>query len=421
MKRLFLVLSILGTLLLLSFGMVGAQDDGPETIRIGATVPLTGRYAGGGAQVQRGYQIGVDDINAAGGVMVEEYGRQIPLELVLLDDESDPVKTVSNLEDLYANDDVVVYLGGFGSDLHAAAAAVAEVNAVPYLGVAFALWDAHQQGYEYLFSPFPKSPDLSRTMFEFLNATLAEADRPLRVGILQESTDWGIELVGFWEADAAEFGYEVVAHEQYAPGTTDFSNLILAMRDADVQLLLTLPNPPDGLTLFTQMAELNWTPAHSLVIRAPDPPTWGQNLGVVGDFVSSMPGWHNAMAFEGVEHLNEVHIEMMERPADPIVGPSYALIQILAAAIEEAGTLDRDAIRDAIAATDMETVIGPVTFNEDGTGNVVTAILQMQNGRQQLIWPAEFATAEFAFPALPYADREVPMEATEEATEASGN
>lgn len=407
MKRRLFVSVLLLVLMLVSLGSVSmAQDDGPETIKIGAVVPLTGRYAGGGAQVERGYQFGVEDINADGGVFVEEYDRMIPLELILLDDESDPVKTVSNLEDLYNSDEVIVYLGGFGSDLHAAASAVAEVNAVPYLGVAFALWDAHQQGYEYLFSPFPKSPDLSKTIFEALNTLIEdEADRPLRVGILQETTDWGIELAGFWTEDAEEFGYEIVSHEEYAPGTQDFTDLILKMQEADVQLLLSLPNPPDGITLMTQMAELDWVPPFSLVIRAPDPPTWSQGLGSNGDYVGFMPGWHNAMAFEGVEELNAKHVELMERPSDPIVGPSYALIQILASAIEEAGTLDRDAIRDAIAATDMETVIGPVTFNEDGTGNVVTALLQYQNGRPELVWPAEFATAELAYPAPAFADR----------------
>jgi branched-chain amino acid transport system substrate-binding protein len=408
MRKLFVLFVLLLALALSIGGLAVAQDEGPETIKIGATVPLTGRYAGGGAQVERGYNFGVEDINAAGGVMVEEYGRQIPLELVLLDDESDPVKTVSNLEDVFANDEVSVYLGGFGSDLHAAAAAVAEVNGVPYLGVAFALWDAHQQGFEYLFSPFPKSPDLSVTIFEAINTLVPEEDRPTRVGILQEQTDWGIELGGFWQEDAAEYGYEVVAVEEYAPGTQDFTDLILQMQEADVELLLSLPNPPDGITLATQMAELDWTPAASLVIRAPDPPTWAQGLGPNGDFAMFMPGWHNAMDFPGVAELNEKHLELMDRPSDPIVGPSYALIQILAAAIEEAGTLDRDAIRDAIAATDMDTVIGPVTFNEDGTGNVVTAILQYQAGRPELVWPAEFATADLAFPALPFSEREAP-------------
>jgi branched-chain amino acid transport system substrate-binding protein len=405
MKRLFVLALLLLAVLSLSLTtLTMAQDDGPEFIEIGSTIPLTGRYAGGGAQVERGYTMAIEDINAAGGVFVEEFNRQIPIRLTILDDESDPVKTVSNLEDLYNNNNVVAYLGGFGSDLHAAAAAVAEVNAVPYIGVAFALWDVHQQGYEYLFSPFPKSPDLSKTIFEFLN-TLPEEDRPTRVGILQEQTDWGDELAGFWEADAAEAGFEVVAHESYTPGNQDFTDAILSLQAADVQVLLSLPNPPDGITLFSQMAELGWTPAFSLAIRAPDAPTWMEALGTNGDFVGLMPGWHNAMDFPGVAELNEKHVELMGRPADPIVGPAYASIQILAAAIEAAGTLDRDAVRDAIAATDMDTVIGPVTFNEDGTGVVTTALLQYQNGRPELIWPAEFATADVVYPAPAFEER----------------
>jgi len=98
-------------------------------------------------------------------------------------------------------------------------------------------------------------------------------------------------------------------------------------------------------------------------------------------------------------------MEELGRPADPQVGPAYALIQIIADSIERAGTLDRAAIRDAIAATDLQTVIGPVTFNEDGTGNVITFILQVQNGRPELVWPAEFATSEFLYPAPPFSDR----------------
>src|SRR2546422_8277594 len=80
-----------------------------QTIKVGAVVPLTGRYGGGGAQVRAGYEIGVEHVNAAGGVDVD--GKKLPLELVLLDDESDATKTVSRLETLAAQG-VVAYLGG---------------------------------------------------------------------------------------------------------------------------------------------------------------------------------------------------------------------------------------------------------------------------------------------------------------------
>jgi branched-chain amino acid transport system substrate-binding protein len=377
----------------------------PEFIEIGAVIPLTGAFGGGGVQVKNGYEFAVEAINAAGGVYVAEFGAQVPLRLNILDDESDPTKTVSHLETLYAEQDVTAYLGGFGSSLHAAAAAIAEKNQVPYLGVAFAQWDIHQQGYEYLFSPFWKSPEIATEVFKLLNATIPEGERPTKVAIFTETTDWGIELGALWEQAAPEYGYEVVVHGEYAPLTADFTDLILNAQAAEADMVLAQPIPPDGVTLFRQMGELGWAPKFSFVVRAPDNPVWAENLGTVGDFVTLGPGWHNAMDYEGVVAINEQHVELLGRPADPMVGPAYAAVQILADAIERAGSLDRAAIRAAISATDLETVIGLVTFRPDGTGNVSSPILQYINGKQELVWPLEFATAEFVYPAPPYDQR----------------
>ena len=397
-KRYFLFVSMLLAALLAA---CGGGAEAPETIKVGAVVPLTGAFAGGGAQVERGYQMAVEDINADGGIMVEEFDQQIPIELILLDDESNPDNTVSHLETLNSDEQVVAYLGGFGSSLHAAAAAIAEKNTVPYLGVAFALQSVHDVGYEYLFSPFPKSPDLAIQVFEMLNHYLPEGERPTRVGIFQEDTDWGVEMGSLWQQEAEARGYEVVVYEEYTPGAADFTDLILTAQEADVQTLLALPTPPDGITLFRQMGELGFAPEFSFIVRAPDVPTWG-DLGTVGDYVALAPGWHNAMDYEGVAELNADHTDMIGIPALPMVGPSYAAVQILADAIERAGSLEHEAIRDAIAETNRETVIGPVAFRDDGTGDVTTAILQYQGGQIQLIWPAEFATADFAFPAPPF-------------------
>src|SRR5213594_356441 len=161
-----------------------------QTIKVGAVVPLTGRYGGGGAQVRAGYEIGVEHVNAAGGVDVG--GKKMPLELVLLDDESDATKTVSRMETLAA-EGVVAYLGGAGSDLHAAAASVAEKNKIPYLGIAFALHKIHEQGFRYLFSPFFKSPDIGPFTAELLK-TIPASERPKTAAIFQEKTDWGREM-----------------------------------------------------------------------------------------------------------------------------------------------------------------------------------------------------------------------------------
>ena len=381
------------------------MPEAPEFIDIGAVIPLTGPFAGGGSQVKNGYEFAVEAVNATGGVYVAEFGAQVPLRLTVLDDESDPTKTVSNLETLFADQNVTAYLGGFGSSLHAAAAAIAEKNQVPYLGVAFAQWDIHQQGYQYLFSPFWKSPLIATEVFEMLNALIPEGERPTRVAIFSETTDWGIELGGLWEEAAPAYGYEIVVHEEYAPQTPDFTDLILRAQAGQADMLLALPIPPDGATMVRQMGELGWAPKFSFIVRAPDNPAWSENLGKVGDFVTLGPGWHNSMLFPGVEAINQKHTEVVGRPADPMVGPSYAVIEILADAIERAGTLDRAVIRQALAETDLETVIGHVSFNEDGTGNVLAPILQYINGKQELIWPTDFATAELVYPAPAYDQR----------------
>src|SRR5437868_1389262 len=209
MKRTPAVISSLGIALAMLFacsqpqntrpaapgGGTGQQAASGEPIRIGAVVPLTGRYAALGSQVRPGYEFAVEDINARGGVDVG--GQKRPLELRMVDDESDPGKTVQRLESLASSDKVVAYLGGAGSDLHAAGAAIGDKNKTPYLGIAFGLYEIHQRGLKYLFSPFPKSPDIARAAFE-LAGSFPQAERPTRYAIFHEKTDWGLEMAKYY-------------------------------------------------------------------------------------------------------------------------------------------------------------------------------------------------------------------------------
>jgi branched-chain amino acid transport system substrate-binding protein len=311
---------------------------------------------------------------------------------------------VSRLETLSAQG-VIAYLGGFGSDLHAAAASVAEKNKIPYLGVAFALHKIHQQGFRYLFSPFWKSPDIGRELVPMLTS-LPAAERPRRAAIFQEKTDWGREMAAAFVEAGKAAGYEVVAQGEYAPGAKDYSDLILKAKAAQADVVFALPTPPDGMAMVKQMKELDFNPKLALLIRAPDGPVWAQNLGKDGDYVMLAPGWHNGVKYPGVAELNAAYTKRVGRPADPLTGPSYACVQILAAALTKAGAADREKVRDAIAATDLSgTVIGPVKFRPDGTGIVQSVFIQWQNGKQELVWPKEFATKPLAYPAPPFSKR----------------
>lgn len=374
------------------------NPDAPEFIEIGASIPLTGKFGSLGSQVKVGYEYAIADINADGGVYVAEYGKKIPLRLTAYDDESDPTKAVSNLEKVYSEQDVVAYLGGAASGMHAATTAIAEKNKVPYLGVSFAWWNIHQRGYKYLFSPFPKSPDQARDVFAALTDLVSADQKPTKIAVFQEKTDWGNEEGGLFKSMAGPAGYEIVYYAEYAPGTTDYSTLILEAQAAGADMLLGMPTTPDGIAIVKQVAELGWKPKFIMLNRAPDASTWGESTGDAGNGVSLFAGWHYGENYEGVAELNAKHETDFGRPSDILVGPAYACVQILADAIERAGTLDRDAVRDAIADTDMMTVMGPVTFNADGTGNVVNPMVQWQSGKMELVWPLDQATADFLFP-----------------------
>ena len=392
------------TVLWLTAGLplAGGVAAPPSTIRLGAVVPLTGRYASGGAQVKVGYEFALQDINGRGGVPVG--GRRVPLEATILDDESDPTKTVSRLEAL-ASEGVVTLLGGFGSDLHAAAAAVAEKNRIPYCGVAFALHMIHEHGFRYLFSPFPKSPELASETYRFLNAGIPAGERPRRVAIFQERTDWGRELGDLWTARSRENGYQIVLRADYTPLARDLSDIILRAKDAGADAVFSVPTPPDGITLIRQMKELDFNPKVILMIRAADAVSWTRALGKDGDGVLLAPGWHHAVPFPGVPELNAKHEQRFGRPADVIVGPAYACVQIVADAIERAGRLNHDAIRDAMAATNMPTVVGPVRFRPDGTGIVPTVFVQWQEGKQELVWPNALGAVRLLYPVPPWRGR----------------
>jgi branched-chain amino acid transport system substrate-binding protein len=390
-----------------SFALVltlfGVSSNGfTQTIKVGAVVPLTGRYAALGSQVKTGYEVAVQHINAVGGVTVG--GKKLQIEMTLLDDESDPTKTVARLETL-ASQGVVAYLGGAGSDLHAAAASIGDKNKITYLGVAFAFHGIHKQGLRYLFSPFPKSPDLTNETFVFLDAMIPAAQRPRKIALFLERTDWGKEMGSLWESTAKKHGYQIVNSGEYAPGSKDFSNLILQAKSAGAETVLALPSPPDGMTLVKQMKELDLNTKVNVFIRAADPPVWSQNLGKDGDYVLLSPGWHFAARYPKVNELNEAHKKLLKRPADPLVGPAYACVQILADALTRAKSLDREKLRDAVAATKMTTVVGPVRFRPDGTGEVKVFFQQWLKGKQELVWPKEFATTQFGYPAPPFDKR----------------
>jgi branched-chain amino acid transport system substrate-binding protein len=371
-----------------------AVQAGAPSLTIGAVMGLTGRYASLTEQVKNGYELAFDDLNKT---------SKLQLQLKMLDDESDPTKTVQRLESLNSSDNPLALLGGAGSDLHAAAAAVADKNKTPYIGVAFALLSVHQRGLKYLFSPFPKSPQIAITTFNMLDSL---SPKPTKVATFHEKTDWGSELSGLWKQEAQKRGYEVVADEEYTPGANDYSALILKAKGANADALLSLPTPPDGMAMAKQMKELDFLPKMTIFIRASDSLVWSQNLGKDGDYVLNAPGWSPQLKFPGVAQVVSEHQAKYNKSAEALTGAAYSAVQVLFDAVNRVGKADRDALRDALAATNLTTVAGPVKFDADGTApGMINVFNQWLAGKQVLVWPKDQATQAPDYPAKPWPER----------------
>ena len=404
MRTKLLFYSMLWVLLMQVFAWgTMAASPAPQNIPVGALVSLSGFDSNLGLQAKAGYEIAVEDINRSGGIFVKDYGKKIPLELMVQDMESSPTKAASRMEWLYTSKKVVAYVGT--TMITTGGTGVTEKNKIPTIVIASPRIIHHERGLRYLFSPIGKTPDQAKSIFDLLDTIPAEK-RPKATAIFQEQTDMAIETTESLQKEALQRGYKITVFEKYTQMSKDLSPMIMAAKNAGAEVVLSGPVTPDGMLMMRQMRELDYNPKVLVVIRAADDLSWGKAMGPMGDYVIMMGFWHHRVNYPGVDKLNATHQSMFGRPADMQTGPAYASIQLLSSAIERAGTLDTTKIRDAVAATDMMTVAGKVKFRPNGTViDPCPAVVQWQAGTQKLVWPKEFRETSLVYPVPSWKER----------------
>jgi len=369
--------------------------EAPPTIKLGAVIALTGAMASGGKDVREGYEIAIKHINDSGGVFVKEFNKKIPLELLMLDDESDAVKTTTRLDKLYSVDKVVCYLGGFSSDLNVVGMSTAEKNKVPWIGVTVAAEAPFKKGFKYIFVPFSLAGDQVTTFFDLLDS-IPKDQRPTKIGHLELQVDWGKECGDHIRDMAKKRGYTIVAEQKYAPPTRDFASIILDLKSAGADTIFSVPVPPQSIVIVKQMKELNYAPKVTCFIRGPDLSTYWDAMGKDANYIVSDGNWDETMKYPGNDKVvKDYRAKYPNVTSIGIpVGCAYGAVQILAKAIETAGTLDREKIRSTICKVEMMTVRGPMKFRENGSGIIRYGFRQWFNGKNVLVWPKDVAVGE---------------------------
>jgi len=368
----------------------------PKTIKIGVLISLTGPDFQTGGPAKVGCDLAAEEINKGGGVMVKAYGKKIPIELVMLDMETNPEKAIARAEAFNAQN-VPICLG---TTLVGASAEIFEKNKLPVVASIMSINAIMDRGFKYFFNIGTLNSDLAEAIFDMFGA-LPKGTMPTKWAFLKEQSDFSTELFVFAKQMAAKRGITVAYEGEYAMMTPDLSALITGAKNSGADVVFAFPTPPDAITMLKQMAQLGYRPKANIMLRASDDPSWGK-LGALGDYAIGSPDWHPALNYPGVKELNATVKAKTGQPANPSVGPAYASVKVAAAAIERAGSLDRAAIRDALAATDMDTVVGHVKFNaKNARVGVIRPVVQWQSGTMELVWPDKQKTKPLVYP-IPY-------------------
>ena len=164
--------------------------------------------------------------------------------------------------------------------------------------------------------------------------------------------------------------------------------MITGAKAAGAEILLAYPLPPMGPAIVKQMKELDFTPKLCYWSRAPEGAKFGSSLGALSDYVCVPCAWSPDITLPGNAYvIKQYKKKMGKKEADLIVGSAYTAFQVLAAGIEKAGTLDRKAIRDAVRATDMETVCGHISFTDQGwPKDRLIVVLQWLGGKTHIVY-----------------------------------
>jgi branched-chain amino acid transport system substrate-binding protein len=400
MQRRKTLLSVVAAVAL-ALGLAACGGDsgasgGSEDIVLGTTLPLTGPLGIFGPPIRAGYEQAVKAVNDAGGVEID--GTKHMLKLVVKDSKSDPTVVTSTTRSLINDDGAVALLGSVTPPLTIPFSVVAEQEQIPAISPltpTLAWLGANQEGWRYAFDVFVDEKEQTAVNFEA--SDLVETNK--KVALFTDTEEDGKAMGGLWEAQAPEYGYEVVYHAEFPVGTTDFSQFIQEAKSSGAEVMIAQVIPPDAAALFKQMKSLDYQPKTA----------WPEKGGTVdfpqgaGDAAegASVFGWwsptNGNVGGQAVYDANKA--EFGDGLGAQSVVAAYSMVQILADALTRAGSTDPDAIREALSQTkDLDTVWAPITIEENNRAVIPPTAVQWQGDSQVTVWPEDQATGSLIAP-----------------------
>ncbi|HEX5617165.1 MAG TPA: amino acid ABC transporter substrate-binding protein [Solirubrobacteraceae bacterium] len=388
-----------GVLALVAAGCGGDDDggsasdgDGGGTIKIGASLPLTGEFSEPGKAAQQGYKVWEAMVNEGDGLL----GRKV--QMVIKDDASNQNTIVADYNALISKDKVDLLLGTFSSLLNLPASAVAERNRMLYVEPAGGAPELFERGFKYLFFAQQATANHQGDVWANYIASLPEDQRPKTAAYptlddpFAQPTSEGIEAI------LSKAGIKTVYRETYTIDNANYDAIASAIKSKGADLVVNGATFEDGVGLVRSLLKVGYNPKWLYQTSAPS----------LGDQYSKGIGKENTEGvFYAVSHSPEAETpgnpefvakykEMFggtEVPED--AADAYAAAQVLQKAVEEVGSIDDQLkLADWVRANSVDTILGTLSWEADGRPKGEFLVGQWQNGTPEIVLPEDAATSD---------------------------
>jgi branched-chain amino acid transport system substrate-binding protein len=369
-------------------------DQGGSPIKIGASLPLTGEFSEPGKAAQQGYKVWEAMTNDGGGLL----GRKV--KFTIRDDASDQNTVVADYTSLITRDKVDLLAGTFSSLLNIPASTVAERNKMLYVEPAGGAPEIFDRGYKFLFFAQQATADKQGDVWANWVLDLPADKRPKTAAYPTLDDPFAVPVLEGIRQKFEAAGIKTVYKSTYPADTSNFDSIANAVKAKNPDVVVHGATFADGVGFVRAMKKVGFKPDMFFETSAPSfgdqyikgvgkDATEGVFYAVSHTTQAETPGNK-----EFVAKYKELYggTEVPEDAAD-----AFATAQVMEAAVKAVGSVKREdqmKLADWLRENQVDTVLGPLSWDDAGRPEGEFLIGQWQSGKPQVVLPKEVATTD---------------------------
>lgn len=345
-----------------------------DTIKIGYVSPQTGPLAPFG----EADKWVIDQMKTAFKDGISVGGRKYAVQIVLKDSQSNPNRAGEVANDLILKDKVALVLTAGTPETANPVSDACELNELPCISTVvpwqpwfFGRKGDPAKGFNWTYHLFWGLEDV---IANYTTGWKSLQTNKKVGGLFPNDGDgnaWGDKELGF-PKPLSQMGFTLIDPGRFQNGTQDFSAQIAAFKGGNVEIVTGVVIPPDAKTFLTQARQQGFRPKIITLGKALLFPGAIDALGDLGDGLSTEVWWSPSHPFtssltkQSAKALADAYEAGTKKQWTQPVGFAHALFEVAADALKRAKSDKASDVRDAVAATTLTTVIGPVKWGGQG-------------------------------------------------------